>query len=306
MKDLPFDLDPRVTLYDVVEQQGALTGVADAALRDELNAYANEQGLRLEVTYLAPSRRRIVTGRTPLFAAPSSASATVSDVGFGEDVEAFDTRDGFVRIAVCHDRYLGWVPEAAVGALPHATHALTALRAHVYSRPRVSAARLLPLAYGAPLHRLSERDGWAEVSLSTGTGFVQRRLVEASPHTLEPNPESIVAFALRFLETPYVWGGVSAWGLDCSGLVQTVYRAHGVSLPRDSDQQVSCGEAVEVTKVRPADLLFFPGHVALSLGGERFLHANAHHMGVSIDSFADGGYGGRLGSQLTTVRRVLP
>lgn len=305
MTKLPFIYDPRITLCDVAEQGNTLRGVADGALRDELNAYATQCRLRLEVAFPDPVVRHVVAGRTPLFAEASSESATVSEVGFGERLRAFDMRDGFVRVASTHDDYLGWVPASVMGDLPESTHRLTALRAHAYAAPRVSAMRLLPLAYGAPLHSLSEMEGWAEVVLGGGTGYVQKRLLEPLPSILEPTPESIVTFALRFLEAPYVWGGTSAWGLDCSGLVQTVYRAHGVPLPRDSDQQAQCGEGGGSGNVQPADLLFFPGHVALALGNGRFLHANAHSMAVSVDSFDDGGYGQRLESQLTAVRRML-
>lgn len=305
MNEPPFDYDTRVTLCDVAPSADTLSGVADEALRDELRAYATGRGVRLEVTFPAPTLQRIVAGRTPMFAGTTRESATISDVGFGARVRTYDRRDGFVRVATVHDDYLGWVPEAAVGDLPEPTHHLSVLRAHVYAAPRVSATRVLPLAYGAPLRVLGYREGWAEVALEGGAGYVQGQLLEPLSGVLEPSPESVVSFARLFLETPYVWGGVSAWGLDCSGLVQTVYCAHGIALPRDSDQQACIGEAVEAERIAPADLLFFPGHVALALDEARFLHANAHRMAVTIDSFADGGYGGRLRESLTGVRRVL-
>ncbi len=306
MTTLPFEIDPRVTFCELKETEHTLQGVADAALRPKLEGYARATGRRLGVTFPVPVPRQVVWGRTPLYASASSESATVSEVGFGEGVLAYDGEAGFIRVATVRDGYHGWVPVAALGDLPEPTHRLMALRAHVYAAPRVSAPRLLPLAYGAPLHAFRASEGWAQIALGKGTGYVRQRLLEPLTATPTPTRENIIAFASRFLEVPYVWGGVSAWGLDCSGLVQTVYRSHGVMLPRDSDQQAACGSAVAPEDIESADLIFFPGHVGIALSNGRFLHANAHHMCVTLDDFGDGGYGAGLWTELTGVGRVLP
>jgi cell wall-associated NlpC family hydrolase len=134
---------------------------------------------------------------------------------------------------------------------------------------------------------------------------VHRAALEPLTLLHDPTPEAVTRFALRFLETPYLWGGVSAWGLDCSGLVGTVYRAFGVALPRDADQQSEWGQEVSPNEVRTADLLFFPGHVAITLDAERFVHANAHHMCVTADSFPGDAYGRRLREALTKAVRLV-
>jgi hypothetical protein len=301
-----FVRDARVTLCEVQEKVGTLTGVADRSLREPLAAHAEAQGLRLEVAFPEPKLGQVVCGRTPLYVRASSDSTTLSEVGFGETVRAYDRQDGFVRVATQHDSYYGWLPAEVLGTLPEPTHRFGRLRGHVYAEPEVSAMRLMPLAYGAPLAALREKEGWMEIVLEEGTGYVQARSLSALDARLESTPEALTGFALRFLEAPYVWGGVSAWGLDCSGLVQTVYRAHGFSLPRDADQQAEIGQDIALSDLRAADLLFFPGHVALALDGDSFVHANAHHMCVSIDSLSDGGYGQGLREAITAIKRVLP
>ncbi len=296
--------DPRVTLCELHETAGALVGVAEGTLEPVLARYAKTHGLRLEVTFPKPQPQHVVWSRTPLFGSPSHRSETVSEVGFGDPVSAYDVQGDYVRVAAARDGYLGWVPAAALGGLPAATHRFGSLRGHVFEGPEVAAVRRLELAYGAPLHVLGDWDGWSRVALTGGEGYVHTAALEA-PTPLEPTPEALTRFALRFLETPYLWGGVSAWGLDCSGLVQTVYRAFGVSLPRDADQQSEAGRVVSPAEVRAADLLFFPGHVAIALGGDRFVHANARHMCVGVDSFSGDGYGRRLRGALTRAVRLL-
>ncbi len=116
-----------------------------------------------------------------------------------------------------------------------------------------------------------------------------------------------------FAGAPYVWGGVSPWGTDCSGFVQAIARLHGIRLPRDAWQQALVGEPVEFEAVRAADLLFFSDrddrrvtHVALVLDGDRLVHSALGRGGVEVESLAgDDGYVRRLLSQRVAARRIL-
>ena len=237
-----FVTDARVTLCDLSQTAGTLTGVAARALEPTLSEYAAAQGLTLQVKFPQARAGQIVCGRTPLFGSPSEGAETVSEVGFGEPVDVYDAQGEFVRAAAQRDGYLGWIPAAALGALSEPTHRFTALRGHVYAGPKVEASWLLDLFYGAPLCVLGEADGWSQVALAEGHGYVHTLQLEPRAPLQRPDPEAITRLALRFLDAPYVWGGVSAWGLDCSGLVQSVYGAFGVALPRDADQQAECGQ----------------------------------------------------------------
>lgn len=133
-----------------------------------------------------------------------------------------------------------------------------------------------------------------------------------------PTPESIVATARRFFGVPYLWGGTSAKGLDCSGFIKTVYFLNGVLMPRDASQQVDVGDVVDTTggvDLRPGDLLFFGfkatperrervTHVGISLGGKRFIHASTD---VRVNSLApaDTDYSQHREQMFLRARRVI-
>lgn len=193
--EVPALADPRVTLRDLLETAGALGGVADRSLEPTLAAYAAARGVRLEVRFPQPRARQVVWGRTPLFRDPSLESETVSEVGFGETIDAYDARAGFVRVAARWDGYLGWVPAAALGALPEATHRFARLSGHLRPRIEVAARRLLSLSYGAPVHVLGEAEGWLQVALADGAGYVPTGSLEPAAFVPQPTPEAVVRFA---------------------------------------------------------------------------------------------------------------
>ncbi len=102
--------------------------------------------------------------------------------------------------------------------------------------------------------------------------------------SLKPAAGSIIKMAKRFLGVPYLWGGITPYGYDCSGLVQIVYRMHGVELPRDSSRQMKVGEKIPRAELRKGDLLYFKGHVAISLGGDNIIHASGTRGMTVIES----------------------
>ena len=135
----------------------------------------------------------------------------------------------------------------------------------------------MSLSHGARVTVTGEAGRFAETPL----GFVPR--VHLAP--LERPEADPVAVAERFLGAPYLWGGNSAFGIDCSGLVQAALAACGIACPGDTDMQESLGDAAQGAP-RRGDLLFWKGHVALVRDAETLIHANAHHMAVTVEEIA--------------------
>lgn len=190
----------------------------------------------------------------------------------GDAFLVIDRRHGWAFGQSDRGGYCGWVPEAAVGAAAAPTHWVRGLSTHVYAEPRVQAQAIMAITMGARLRVTGTQGAWAE----TLTGFVPA--VQLAPlGAWETDP---VAVAERFLGVPYLWGGNSNAGLDCSGLVQAAWRACGRECPGDSDQQRAVGRDFRGS-ARRGDLIFWQGHVAIVTAPDRIIHANGHTMDVA-------------------------
>lgn len=229
------------------------------------------------VRYVEPRPLMCAAPRAMLRAAPDAAAEAVSELIFGEGFEIVEVKNGFALGRCLADRYIGWVPfEALADAGAPPTHSITARVAPVFGAASIKAAVTAELPFGARLCGVMD-DNFLALA---GGGFVHRRHVEAAPRDR-------FAAARLFMGAPYLWGGRTPLGVDCSGLVQAALAADGIALRRDTDLQLAQGEAVAFAARSPGDLLFFPGHVGLLVDGDRLLHANAHWMAVVEEPLAD-------------------
>ncbi|EPX79542.1 NLP/P60 family protein [Salipiger mucosus DSM 16094] len=202
----------------------------------------------------------------------------------GAAVRVLERQDGWAFVQARADGYMGYLPEAALAPDAGApTHRVAVRLTHAYAAPDMKTRDLCALSYGSLLAVTGGRNGFAEVRLpgAEAPGHVPAR--HLAP--LDPPAEDPVTEAERLLGTPYLWGGNSALGIDCSGLVQVALHACGQACPGDSDlQEVALGEALpEGAAPRRGDLLFWKGHVAWVAGPDLLLHANAHHMAVALE-----------------------
>ncbi len=175
------------------------------------------------------------------------------------------------------DSYFGWLPDAALTKAPPPTHWVATPGTHLYPEPQVQARELAALSMGAQLHVTGQTGAFCETIL----GFVP------SPHLrlLGEHHSDPVTVAEGFLGVPYLWGGNSRAGIDCSGLAQVAHHACGIAAPGDSDLQETMGHGLpETAQLRRGDLIFWKGHIALIVDATRLIHANGHTMSVAYEN----------------------
>jgi cell wall-associated NlpC family hydrolase len=194
----------------------------------------------------------------------------------GDPLVVIDHRDGHAFVQSGKDGYCGWLTQSAVGAPVPISHWVAVPASHLYSAAKVQAPEIAALSLGARLQVLAVDDKFAK----TSAGYVPfAHLRPWGDWYGDP-----VAVAEGLLAVAYLWGGNSHAGIDCSGLVQAAFRACGLDCPADSDLQQALG--IEIGADQPlqrGDLLFWRGHVAMVVDGQRLIHANGHHMAVQYE-----------------------
>ncbi|UFS65985.1 C40 family peptidase [Paracoccus denitrificans] len=198
-------------------------------------------------------------------------------LNFGADLVLLEQVDGWAFVQAAADGYCGWVrAEGLDRQMPAITHRVSAPATHVYAEPNMKTPESMRLSLGARLSVIAMQNGFARLAQG---GWVPAQHISDRP---ERDPATM---AERFLGTPYLWGGNSRCGIDCSGLAQAALAACAVPCPGDSDLQEAAFAPAD-DRVRRNDLLFWPGHVALALDGERMVHATAFAMAVIVEPIA--------------------
>lgn len=228
----------------------------------------------VELTDGAP--RRVTSTVADLRAAPGGARDR--QLLFGSAFLVLEVRDGWAFGQSREDGYVGYVLDASLGPPVAPTHRVSARSTHAYDAPDVKAQDVMALSFGSALRIVSE----TATHMETSDG-----LFVPKPHLRGADrPFSDAAtVAQLFFGAPYLWGGNSAFGIDCSGLVQIACRAAGGLAPPDSDLQAAeLGTLLAPdAPLQRGDLVFWSGHVGLMVDAETLIHANAHHMAVAYE-----------------------
>jgi hypothetical protein len=226
--------------------------------------------------------KRVITGVADLRRKAKFRSERISQLIFGEGVKVLGSEGEYLRV-VGPDKLEGYMLSTLVGDLEGE-------RSYKLASRRTGDGLQLP--FGS---YLSEKEA--------GRFGIPRKLLVPVEKSFEPH-----MLGCRFLGVPYLWGGTSDFGYDCSGFTQRLFRYSGIEIPRNSNWQRDAGQKVkDLDHARVGDLVFFRGHVALHLGDSRIIHANLSHGGVSITDLKDGSeYSRVLMSIFQGVRRFEP
>jgi hypothetical protein len=265
-------LDPRLN---------AMRGdLADIRLHDRIAA----------PRYAAGKPARVAVGLAPVRHTPHAAAALDTFFHYGEGVDVFDESGGYAWCQSRRDSYVGYVDAAALspGETPAPTHYVATLGAYRYAQPDLRSAVVDFLPRHSPVTAIEtglECRGTAYIRLDI-SGFIPAGCLATKP----PRSPDLAAAAALYIGCPYLWGGRSFLGIDCSGLVQEAFRDLGVAVPRDSDlQRDAIGGAVAMRgtlELRRNDLIFVPGHVMICADADTVIHAYGGDMRVRQDKLA--------------------
>lgn len=236
------------------------------------------RGVVTAAEFTKGTKKRVVSAQCPLRSAPDHGAGLSTELLYGESFVVYEDKDGWSWGQAVIDDYVGFVPSSALGKVGgDATHQVGVLRTFVYPQPDLKSPTDMALSLGAYATVIGIEGDFSSIE---GGGFVFTAHLDLIA-SFEPD---YLTTAIRFMGVPYLWGGRSSLGIDCSGLIQTALQRARIPCPRDSDMQAKgLGDEIEpdMNRLQRGDLAFFPGHVGMMVDEQTLLHANAWDMMVS-------------------------
>lgn len=255
--------------------------LADVRLKDRIDAER----------FVAGRPMRVIRAVLDMLSGPSRQSGLNTQLLRGSSVAVFEERDGLAWVQAEEDGYVGYVEADGLGEAGAglASHVVDAPRTFLYAEPDMKKRRVETLSLGSRVDIVGQAEtrGTRYALLASGEAAIAAHL-----RPLAEPAGDWVAVAETLEHTPYLWGGASAFGIDCSGLVQLAMRMAGRAAPRDSDMQASgigsvLGPGADLAGLERGDLVFWKGHVAIVTGPDRIIHANGHTMTVARESLSE-------------------
>jgi cell wall-associated NlpC family hydrolase len=252
--------------------------------------------------FVVGSKRTVIDPQAPVRCAPTFDAELMTEALMGEIITVYEqNEEGWSWGQLDGDGYVGYVPTAALGTPGSAaTHQVAAVRTLIFPGPSIKLPPTAALSFASAVTITGVTDNLA---VTESGGCVPVR--HLAPYgAIGPD---FVATAERFASVPYLWGGKTSFGIDCSGLVQLALSAAGIVCPRDSDmQEAVVGQRIVISNLQRGDLIFWKGHVAIVRDNATLIHANAFHMAVAVEPIAEAIERIKAaGSVVTGARRVF-
>ena len=307
LDDFAKSIDPRTSLFDVkidseTNETLILSGrVLDLAQLDELpRIFPNRQLDTASIRILSAETRarvHVTTNLTGLYEKPTFGMPLSSELCYGTELDVLDEQGRWVFTRQ-RDGYLGWAyrPYLGEGSAPTSTHLVLAPAIEIRAEPNEASEVTTRLMSGTGLIVEEMRNGWSHVKANK-FGWVRSQYLQSMndlPNSLEEKRGLMIKDAQGMIGIPYLWGGTSGNGIDCSGFVRLLHRWVGVEIPRDADMQCDAAKPVE-SPYEVGDLFFFGEgeskrditHVGISLGGWKMIHSSRTRNGVDVDNIQE-------------------
>jgi cell wall-associated NlpC family hydrolase len=274
------------------------------AWRPDLAA-AHLRGAVAAKRYVEGTRHQAIRGIVPMRAVPDFAAPQTTELLYGECLVVYEVENGWAWGQAEADFYVGYVRADGLSQrIAPPTHRVRALRAFLYPEPTLKTPPLKALSFRATVSVVGRQGGYCRVEEGGAPGGW---IAEAALGPVDERFPDLVATAERFLGVPYLWGGRSSLGVDCSGLVQLAAAAAGHAVDRDTyRQQETTGTVVAGAERRRGDIVYFPGHVGLLVDTDTLIHATGFVHCVTVEPLtavaarADGD----SGAGIVAIRRL--
>ena len=310
LDDFAKSIDPRTSLFAVKIDSGTETAltlsgcVLDPSQLDELHRLFPSRKLDTASIRILNTETHeqvhVTTNLTGLYEKPTFGMPLSSELAYGTELEVLDQRSRWVFTRQT-DGYLGWAyrPYLGEGSAPTATHLVLAPAIEMRAEPNQTSEVITRTVSGTSVTVEEMHAVWLYVKANK-SGWIQSRYLRSLtdlPNTLEAKRTTLIQDAQRMIGIPYLWGGTSGNGIDCSGFARLLHRWVGVDIPRDADMQCNAARPVELP-YEVGDLFFFAeddskrniSHVGISLGGWKMIHASRTRNGVYVDNIQEAKY----------------
>ena len=307
LDDFIKSIDPRTSLFDIkfdTETNGTLTlsgRVLDKSQLDELpRLFPNRQLDTASIRILnaeTHERVHVATNLTGLYEKPTFVMPLSSELCFGTELEVLDEQGRWVFTRQ-QDGYLGWAyrPYLGEGLASAATHLVIAPSIELRAEPDEASGAITRIVSGTGVGLEEKRGDWSRVKANQ-SGWLPSsslRAIADIPKDMEEKRATLIQESQRMTGVPYLWGGTSGNGIDCSGFARLLHRWVGIEIPRDADMQCDAAKLVE-PPYEVGDLFFFGEgdgkrditHVGMSLGGWKMIHSSRGRNGVYVDDLQE-------------------